>query len=84
MKIRNKKVKTVPEPLVKLVALSGDMLKKIGIKNPLLTTFRFNNMQADTTGIPLEPINEITGPLPYTMEQGVDLTIKWLKDQKLI
>lgn len=84
LRMRNKKVKTVPERLVKLVALSGDMLKKIGIKNPPLTTFRLNNMRADTTAIPLEPIKEITGPLPYTMEQGVDLTIKWLKDEKLI
>lgn len=84
LKIRNKKVKTAPESLVKLAALSGDMLKKIGVKNPPLTTFRLNNMQADTTGIPLEPIKEITGPLPYTMEQGVDHTIKWLRDQKLV
>ena len=84
LKIRNKKVKTVPESLVKLAALSGDMLKKIGVKNPPLTTFRLNNMQADTTGIPLEPIKEITGPLRYTMEQGVDLTIEWLRDQKLV
>ena len=84
LKIGNKKVKTLPESLVKLVALSGDMLKKIGVKNPSLTTFRLKNMRADTTGIPLEPIKELTGPLPYTMEQGVDQTITWLKDQKLV
>ena len=83
-KIRNKKAKTVPQSLIMLAAMSGDMLKKVGLKNPPMTTFRLRNMQADTTGIPLEPTREISGPLPYTMEQGVEQTIAWLKQRGLI
>lgn len=41
-------------------------------------------MRADTTGIPLEKMKEISGALPYSMEQGVDLTIRWLREQKAI
>jgi hypothetical protein len=44
-----------------------------------MTSFRLENMKMDTTGLPLDNIKEITGNLPYTMENGVAETIGWLK-----
>ena len=41
-------------------------------------------MRADTTWIPLEPIKQVTGPLPYFMEHGVEETILWFKKYGLI
>jgi len=85
MKLRNKRIKIVPQAFVCLLAWGGDLLKLCGIKEPPFSSFRLRNMRADTTGIPLEPIKQITGPLPYSMEQGVEETIAWmLQVQKLL
>lgn len=84
MKLRNKKVRSIPEPIVHLLAWAGDLMKLCGIKEPPFSSFRLNNMRGDTTGIPLEPIKQVTGPLPYSMEQGVEETILWFKKHGLI
>jgi GlcNAc-P-P-Und epimerase len=84
-RLRGRPARTVPEFMMHCAALAGDTLKKLGWKNPPMTTFRLNNMRIDTTGIPLESIKHITGPrLPYTMEQGVEETIAWMKERNLI
>lgn len=79
MKMRNRNVRTMSEPLVRLLAWAGDAMKLCGVKEPPLSSFRLRNMRADTTGIPIEPTERLTGPLPFSMEQGVEGTIAWLK-----
>ena len=83
-KLRGKKNRTVPGPLAGLAALCGDVLKACGASNPPITSFRLKNMRKDTSCIPLDNTREITGPLPYTLEQGVDETIDWLRNAGLI
>ena len=84
-RLKGRPARTVPEFMIQCAALAGDCLKKLGWKNPPMTSFRLNNMRIDTTGIPLESIKRITGPLlPYTMEQGVDETVAWMKQRNLI
>lgn len=83
-KLQKKKLRTTPEPIVYLLAWVGDLMKLCGIKDPPLSSFRLRNMKADTTGIPLESIKSVTGPLPYSMEQGVEETIAWFKKHDLI
>ena len=78
-KLKGRQVRTIPEPIVRILAWSGDLLKLFGIKEPPFSSFRLKNMRADTSHIPLENLKSITGPLPYTIEQGVDETIVWLK-----
>jgi nucleoside-diphosphate-sugar epimerase len=75
---------TLPEPLVQLAARAGDLLKLAGSRNPPLTTTRLANMRTDTTGIPLDSTREIIGPLPYTLEQGVEETVRWLRQAGLL
>ena len=84
VKLKNKRTKTIPEPFVRLLAWSGDLLKLCGIKNPLFSSSRLRNMRADTTDIPLEPIKQTTGLLPYSLEQGVEETIAWLQKYNII
>lgn len=84
MKLKGKKVKVLPALFVQLFAYVGDIMKFCGIKEPLFSSFRLANMRADTSGIPTGPIEKITGTLPYSMEQGVEETIAWLKKYKLI
>ncbi|MHC4784339.1 MAG: NAD-dependent epimerase/dehydratase family protein [Planctomycetota bacterium] len=80
LQMRGKKVWTMPEPMVRLAAWGGDLMKLCGYPEPPLSSFRLRNMRADTTGVPLEPTERVTGPLPYSMEQGVEATIAWLSE----
>lgn len=84
VKLKGKKVKTLPKPIVDTFAKAGDILKLFGYKEPPFSTFRLNNMKANTSKIPFKPLQKITGRLPYNMEEGVEITIKWLRDQNEI
>jgi nucleoside-diphosphate-sugar epimerase len=84
MKLKGRKVKVLPDLIVQLFAWAGDIMKFCGIKEPPFSSFRLANMRADTSGIPTGPIEKITGPLPYSMEQGVEETIAWLQEYELI
>lgn len=83
-KLNHKTIKEIPEIFFKILAFGGDILKIIGVNNPPLTSFRLKNIKADTSGIPLDEMNAISGPLPYNYEQGVEETIGWLKRQNFI
>ncbi len=84
LKLRNRKARTIPEWMVRLLALAGDLMKFCGIREPPFSSFRLKNMRADTTGIPFESMRKITGPLPYSLEQGVEETISWFQKHNLI
>jgi len=84
LKLRNRKTRAIPEWMVRLLAWAGDLMKLCGIREPPFSSFRLQNMRADTTGIPTESIRQITGPLPYSLEQGVKETISWLQKHNLI
>jgi len=79
IKLKRKPIHDLPEPLIYLAAKLGDFAKIIGYREPPISTFRLKNMRADTSGIPLENIKKVTGTLPYTIEQGVDCTITWMR-----
>jgi nucleoside-diphosphate-sugar epimerase len=84
MKLHGTRVRAIPTPVVRAAAVCGDLAKAFGMKNPPLTSFRLRNMWQDTAAIPLDSMKEISGPLPYTMEQGVDETVDWMKRRNLI
>ncbi|QWE02849.1 NAD(P)-dependent oxidoreductase [Polynucleobacter sp. JS-JIR-II-b4] len=73
-------IKTLPIFLLRAIACFGDFLKFLGWKNPPLTSFRLSNlitpMVYDTA-----PLETLSGDLPYSMEEGVDITINWLRTQ---
>jgi nucleoside-diphosphate-sugar epimerase len=72
-----KPVRTVPVNLLKTAAILGDLGKKLGWSNAPLTSFRYNNITMEETQ-DLEPLREITGGLPYSIEQGIGMTVRWL------
>jgi nucleoside-diphosphate-sugar epimerase len=84
LNLRKKKVPTIPMPLVRLLAFIGDLMKLCGIPEPPLSTFRLKNMLTKTNGVPLSTIKNITGPLPYSIEDGVKETIEWLTKYRII
>ena len=71
-------IKTVPFQLIKFAALSGDILKYLGIKFPM-TSFRLKNMTTNNV-VDLSNIKEIAPDLPFGRVEGIKKTLKWLKN----
>jgi nucleoside-diphosphate-sugar epimerase len=76
--------RTLPEPLVRVAAWTGDLLGWAGYRNPPLTSARLSNMRRDTTSIPIAPTKEVTGSLPYKLQEGVEATARWMCNVGLI
>jgi nucleoside-diphosphate-sugar epimerase len=75
------KPKSLPLSLLKIVAFGGDVLKKLGYKNPPLTTFRLNNLITDMV-YDLSALEDVCGKLPYQLEEGVKITTEWIINKK--
>lgn len=77
-KFHGHNVKSVPLFVLKILAVSGDVLKKIGYKSPPITSFRLDNimtnMDYDTT-----KVEQVVGELPYALEEGTAITYNWYK-----
>ncbi|MHC4281764.1 MAG: NAD-dependent epimerase/dehydratase family protein [Planctomycetota bacterium] len=84
LKLGNRKLRTLPAPFIYVIAWAGDLMKFFGMKEPPFSSFRLSNMRTDTTGIPLEPTKRITGPLPYSLDMGIEEMIMWLRKHDLI
>lgn len=72
-----KPIRTIPVTILKMAARLGDLVNKIGWANPPLTSFRYHNMITVETQ-DLSPLQEVIGPLPYSLDQGIDITVQWL------
>ena len=79
-KIGVSKIKTIPLPLIKGAAIFGDILKFLGWRNAPLTSFRLKNLLT-TMVYDTDSLKSIVGSLPYSMEQGVNETVDWLRSQ---
>jgi hypothetical protein len=65
---------------MRAIASAGDLCKKAGWADPPLTNFRLSNMLMGAH-YPIEKIQQLVGPLPYSMENGVRRTIQWMHEQ---
>ena len=73
-----KKIHSIPITVLKLVAYAGDVAKMLGYANPPLTSFRLDNLLMPMV-YDLEPLKTIVGDLPYSMSDGVEKTVNWLR-----
>ena len=80
---RSGKTPVLPISVMYLMGVLGDTLKKLGWPDPPITTFRLKNM---LTGAhyPIEKTESLLGQLPYTMKEGVNQTLEWMRKEKLI
>jgi GlcNAc-P-P-Und epimerase len=74
-------VRDVPLTVMKVVALGGDALKGLGLRNPPLTSFRLNNLRVQMV-YDLSATERVVGPLPYSLKQGVESTVAWMRERK--
>jgi hypothetical protein len=65
--------------MMRVLATTGDVLKRLGWKNPPLTSFRLNKMLMGAH-YPTEMIQGIAGSLPHSMNDGVRLTLQWMSE----
>lgn len=74
-----KPIKEMGYGVLKSAAVVGDVAKKMGMKNPPLTSFRLDNL---TTPMVYDLTREekICGKLPYSLEEATERTVKWLRD----
>jgi GlcNAc-P-P-Und epimerase len=75
-----RKIRTAPLRALKPLATAGDALKRLGWTEPPLTSFRLNNLVTQMV-YDLKPLEQIVGSLPYSMEDGVRITVEWLRAQ---
>jgi nucleoside-diphosphate-sugar epimerase len=73
------RILAAPIFFMKIIALIGDVLKFCGQSDPLITSFRLKNI---LTGAyyPIENTKKVVGDLPFSMEKGVEKTVKWVNN----
>ena len=81
MQFNNKKSKEIPMFPLKIVSKIGDLCQILGWKNPPLTTFRLNNLITYMV-YDMSDLEELCGKLPYKLEEGVKITVDWMKNEK--
>lgn len=72
-----KKIRSYPMLPLKVAAVAGDILQKIGWKRVPITNFRLNNLTTNMVYDTAE-LEAICGKLPYDLQTGVKETVKWM------
>lgn len=72
-----KKVVVLPRFFVRTLALIGDALRIVKIKFPI-TSSRYRSMTTNNPADMEKTYTELGEP-PYTLQQGIDQTIEWMK-----
>jgi GlcNAc-P-P-Und epimerase len=80
-KTKGKTTREIPVYILKSIAFLGDILAKLGWRQVPLTTFRYNNMITNMVYDTSE-IEIICGKLPYSLENGVDITLEWINKKE--
>ena len=80
--ITGKKARRVPRPILRTIALVGDLVNGLGGNFPLFSS-RYESMISDYA-TPIDATCETFGTPPYTLEHGIGETVEWLRREKLI
>jgi len=77
MALRNEHARRVPRVILKMIALVGDIAGFAEIKFPL-TSSRVRSMTQDYL-TPMDKTFDAFGNPPFSLQQGVEETVKWLE-----
>lgn len=75
--ITGRKARVMPRLLLKVLAGFGSILDGVGVRFPI-TLSRFRSMTEDFTTPMAATINDFGLP-PYSLEQGINETVRWLE-----
>jgi nucleoside-diphosphate-sugar epimerase len=73
-----RRIRSIPIPAMRAVGVLGDIVERMGLGHAPLTSFWVNNTATDVV-YDTSPLEVIVGRLPFSLEEGVDRTIRWLK-----
>ena len=76
----DQKIIKMPFGIIKTAALTGDMLKKLGISFPM-TSFRLKNMTTDNI-MDMSETQKVAPDLPINRKDGIKKTLAWLNAKK--
>ncbi|HEV2813924.1 MAG TPA: NAD(P)-dependent oxidoreductase [Solirubrobacteraceae bacterium] len=70
-------VRSVPVPVLRVLAKAGDAARAAGWAEPPLTSFRLDNLLTEMVfDVPLQ---EITGPPPHRLDDAIAETVRWIE-----
>ena len=75
-------VRTSPRWFLHAMALVGEAAHRLGVSSPIYLT-RYRNMVTSNV-VPVEPALAELGAGPYSLEEGVEETVGWLRNERLI
>ena len=81
--LNKSKIFKMPYPIAKSFALTGDILKFFGWSGVPLSSFRLNNIRTEYI-FDLSPIINVSAPLPYSIDEGIERSVRWMKNEKII
>jgi nucleoside-diphosphate-sugar epimerase len=81
--LMRRRVRSVPVGVLRIGALLGDGLLRCGMREPPLTRFRLKNLLTPMV-YDLSPLREVVGPVPYSVGSGIDLSLEWLRERRLV
>lgn len=70
-------VREIPLWLLQIGAIGGDLLQYFGYSKPPLNSFRLNNLLTEIIH-DTDMLRAACGSVPYSMQQGVQITCDWL------
>jgi nucleoside-diphosphate-sugar epimerase len=71
-------IRQVPMAVLQALAHAGDLLKRMGLSNPPLTSFRLGNLLTPMD-YDMSTTCDVAGPAPYTLKEGVYITVDWIR-----
>ncbi|MFH1114218.1 MAG: NAD(P)-dependent oxidoreductase [Pseudomonadota bacterium] len=75
------RVKTIPSPIARGLALAGDLVTGLGLTSFPFTSFRLNNILTSYI-VDMEATKTVCGPLPYSVREGVRSLVHWMSGGK--
>ena len=77
-----RRVRSIPLPLLRLAARAGDALDRTGRTSPL-TSFRLDNLLTPML-YDLDNLNAVAGAPPFDLDTAVEQTVDWMRSQSLV
>lgn len=72
------RIRAIPRSLARVGARAGDLINRLGFRRFPLNSFRLNNILTEYQ-VDLANTREVCGDLPYSVDDGVDALVSWLR-----
>lgn len=78
---RGRRPRVIPMPIMKLLAMGGDLVSKVTGKPFYINSSRLRSMTEDYFA-PMDKTFEAFGEPPYSLEEGIRETVAWFKSKE--